>query len=787
LALLALWIIVLSLPMLAGEWLAGPFSDEFKAGYSYRHWSAEYIRANGAIPLWNPMIFGGLPYLGAMHGDIFYWTSWLRLVLPTEVVMNLGFVVHYIGAGMLTYAFLRMLGLGWTAAVTGGMAYELSGLVASYPAPGHDGKLFVTALLPLALIALVLAVRRGRLVGYPLLALAVGLAVVSPHHQALYYMLIASGLFALYLAFGAADRPAFRVGALRAAGAFGAVVLGFGIGMVQVLPFLAYLPYSPRAETFGGGFAAATTYGIPWAHVPEFALARFVGTSEAQTYWGTNGIKFHSEYLGLPVVALAALGAAAPERRRLVWWLSGIGLLFLLVSLGRSTPFYQLWWSVMPFMRQVRAPGIAFYIVAFVVAVLAAFGAERLLVGQGRRHAIVWLAVGAAVVALGGAGVFGAMARAIALTQQGGGAWSAGIADRAGPAIRGGAMLSGAALLVVAALATLAIRGKLRPALFAVLLPLSIGADLWSNGRPFWMYSRVSDLFAVDSVRTYLGEVPRPTRVLDLQVYQQGGLTRNAVLMADGIPQLFGHHGNELDAFDRLLGLADPDPAQRVALVRALSPRIWDLYAISHVIAPASAPVVEQVPGFAAEFDTVMTNVATPLGIPANVFRRKQDPPYARVVPGAVAVPDESAIPVIVDPRSRFDPTRIVLLDPSGPITPAPLDTMPARSVSRAVVDQWKPGAITVHFAPSPPADGYLVVSENWYPDWRATVDGTPAPTIRGDVALLTVPIPAGARSVQLVFRSGAYTAGRAISLASVLLVLAAFAVAQPLERRRRG
>jgi MFS family permease len=373
LGILLLGVAILSLPMLTGQFLAGPWSDQFATGYAFRAWLAEQWRATGHVPLWNPEIFGGLPFVAAQHGDIFYPTAWLRLALPTATAMNLGFLVHYVLAGFFTYLLLRRLTVSWTGGVVGGMAYQLTGVVGTLVSPGHDGKLYVSALLPLALLALVLAIRERRFEGYALLALSVGLSLLSPHYQMVYYLLIVAGVFALYLTFGEQEERTTRekVQALSLAAA--AVVVGFGIAMIQVLPFLHYLPYSPRAEGYGG-FAASASYGIPWEHVPEFLLARFAGDREV--YWGSNFIKLHSEYLGLPVVALAVLGALGP-RRRLAYWLGGVGLLFLLVSLSDSTPLYRLWWSVMPFVKQTRAPGMAFYVVGFVVAILAAFGAER--------------------------------------------------------------------------------------------------------------------------------------------------------------------------------------------------------------------------------------------------------------------------------------------------------------------------------------------------------------------------------------------------------------------------
>ncbi len=400
--LFTLWVALLSLPMLQGKWLAAPGGDQYAAGYAFRAWGAEWWHRLGHVPLWNPELFGGLPFVAAGHGDIFYPTSFLRLVLPVATVVNLDFVLHYVLAGLFTYWLLRRLDLSWTGSVIAGLAYELSGLMASYPSPGHDGKLFASTALPLACLALVLALRDKRWEGYPLLAIAVALGLLG-HFQIAYYLLIATGLFALYLTLEEArqDAPARRFGRLGLA--LAAVVLAFGLAAIQVLPFIRYIPFSPRAEGYYG-FEGSTSYAIPWNHVLEFFLKNFVGSRE--TYWGSNPLKYHSEYLGLPVVALAVVGVAARDRRRLVLWLGGIGLLFLLISLGAATPFYRLFWAVMPLVKKTRAPGMAFFVVAFVVAVFAGFGAERLQRKEAGKAVTPWLAVAGAAALLAVAGVF---------------------------------------------------------------------------------------------------------------------------------------------------------------------------------------------------------------------------------------------------------------------------------------------------------------------------------------------------------------------------------------------
>lgn len=773
-AFFALWVAILSLPMLAGKFLAGPWSDQYSAGYAFRTWGAEQLRRTGHVPLWNPEMFGGLPFVAALHGDIFYPTSWLRIWFSMPTVMDFGFVLHYFAAALFTYLLLRRLSVPWLGAVVGGLAYQLSGLIASYPLPGHDGKLFVSTMLPLAMLALVMGVRERRWSGHALLAVAVGLALLSPHFQMTYYMLIAAGLFALYLAFGEDDGRSWgeRLGLLGLA--LLAVLVGFGISAIQVLPFYGYLPFSPRAQGYHG-FEGATSYAIPWAHIPEFFLKWFTGLRE--TYWGPNGLKLHSEYLGLPVVALAILGAAARKRRRLVVWLGGIGLLFLLICLGAGTPFYRVWWTLMPYVKQTRAPGMAFFVVALVVAVFAALGVERLERREGARHVTGWLVAAAAVVVLAVAGAFGAMALSYAAAHEAElGIPLARAAEAGQSAIRWGALSSAAALALVGGAALAWLRGRLDVRAFGILVVLVVGTDLWLNANRFWMYSDGHPaLFRADSITDRIKATPLPYRVMEADVYPTAG----SALMAFDIPIVLGHHSFELNRYDQLLG----GQGQWTNLSHG---QLWDLLAIRYVITAAQPTSVgDKAPWFAARFRRVLAGVPASSGQLADLYERNDSTPapFVRVVPAAVKVPDDQTVPTLLNPR--LDYSLLVLLPEDAPVQVPRLEAMPAPSASRATVLSWEPGFMTVKLDPVPDHDSYLLVSENWYPDWRAEVDGAPAKVLRGDHSLLTVPLRSGARVVQLRFESPSYRAGKGITLASLALVLLALLLPSALKRRR--
>jgi len=746
-AAFALWPVILSLPMLSGMWLANPLSsDQYTAGFSFHAWSAEWFKRSGHLPLWNPEIFGGLPFVAAGSGDIFYPTWLLRYVLPVTTAGNVSFFAHYILAGLFTYLLLRRLQVGWTGSVVGGLAYELTGLIASYPSPGHDGKLFASTMLPLLLLALVLALRERRWGGYVLLAAATALSLLG-HFQLAYYSLIVAGLFALYLTLEEAGDTGAGVRVSRLGLALVAVLIGFGVAAIQVVPFFEYIPYSPRAQGYHG-FEGSTSFAIPWDHVPEFFLKNFVGRSW-DTYWGSNQLKFHSEYLGLPVVVLAALGVTAPERRRQILWLGGIGLLFLLISLGAATPFYRVWWTLMPLVKKTRAPGMAFYVVALVTAVFAGLGVERALKGDGRRVMAPALIVGGIVALLGVTGVFGHIAEALA-----GGRAAAARADEA--AILWGATTSGLALVAAAALLGPA-HARLTPRLTALALVLIVGTDLWLNARQFWMYTKP---FERDQLIDRVGATPVPYRVLQPP---NGGAYPGSVLMAFDIPEMFGYHGNELRYYDELW---DRENGWRNLGVLPL----WDLWAVRYAILPVGrgGRGVDSIPGFRRVLDSVPTFD----GGRANLFERVAPAPYARVVAGAIKTDSTTVVPTLVDPR--MDVSRIVLFTNDQPVTPEPLKQMPAPSPSHATVTAWQPGRMTVTLDPAPPKPSYLVVAENWYPDWQVAVDGQRGQLLRGDYSLITVPLPAGARTVDLTFHSRLYEIGKAITLASLALLLIA-------------
>jgi len=77
-------------------------------------------------------------------------------------------------------------------------------------------------------------------------------------------------------------------------------------------------------------------------------------------------------------------------------------------------------------------------------------------------------------------------------------------------------------------------------------------------------------------------------------------------------------------------------------------------------------------------------------------------------------------------------------------------------------------------------------VSENYYPGWKATVDGREATLGRADYSLIGVALPAGARTIELSFDSAPYHTGKAVTLAALALSVVWWLAGAFMERRSR-
>ena len=787
------------IPFLLGGRVLLPEMSDQRDGYAFRAFAADYVRQAGDVPGWSPYIFGGMPFTAnTAHGDtLFLPTALLRIILPVDVAMALGFLVFTALAGIFTFVFLRALRLSWAASFVGGAAYMFTGQVMSMASPGHDGKLFVSALLPLALTFLYRATALRDWRQYVYFGVTVGLAILTPHFQMTYYMLMAAGFFWAFMVFFSDERagaaPWWRSGLFFG----GSIALGAGIAAVQLVPFFDYLPFSPRGVA--GSTSTGWEFAIGWAMPPEELLnsvwPAFSGMLD--TYWGRNQFKLHSEYIGAAVVLLAVLAFRLTSHRRMAWFFVFLAAYGALFALGGYTPFYRIPYAVLPLIKGTRAVSMIYTLTSFSIAVLAAFGTQWLASGatvirtggkQGRqvlsdrtilgvpRPMAIGVMVFAGFALLAAVGAWRPLMEGFETASRYiNGACSGALPqciDRSYPGFVADSFRVLLFGLAVAAMALPQVRRRWASETWALAVAAIILLDLYSVERKFLRFSpRAAETLARDEIVQTLQRDSSLFRVLPVH----GSYLGNNYLMVHRVRTAFGYNGQEIHRYDELMGGKN---RWTYAMNPTTWPNLFTLLGVKYVILDQQAelPLLEPIGGATRTYD----------GSTAFLYRVRQPTPYAYVVGEALRVgqPDADVTATLLNPR--FDPRRLVIVPADAPVGRDSLAQLPPPVELPASVHEVRPGHLTVQLARPASDSAFVVLAENYFPDWHATVDGRPAPVIRAQTTLMAVPIAPGAQRVELEFRSASYALGRTITLVTVIGVIALTVVTAVLARRRR-
>lgn len=167
-----------------------------------------------------------------------------------------------------------------------------------------------------------------------------------------------------------------------------------------------------------------------------------------------------------------------------------------------------------------------------------------------------------------------------------------------------------------------------------------------------------------------------------------------------------------------------------------------------------------------------------------NVYRNEKYAGRAEFVPRwQYAASEDDALALLL--QSDFDPRKTVVLEaPDATLfeRPVPMQADPlppppeGQSCAPSQVTLDKTSANAQHVSVASACDGYLVLAEPWYPGWKVTVDGEPAPIWRANYAFSAIFLPAGEHQVQRTYRPNSVMLGGLVSAVSgLLLALAAW------------
>ncbi len=701
----------------------------------------------GILPLWNPYLFAGAPFVGDIQSGIFYPLNLLTFLIASPLTfrdMEFLSVLHFYIAGAGMYAFLRWgywrgarENLARVAALAGALAFEFSDLFITHF--GNLNLIAVAAWLPLILLCYRRAVTDRR-AGFAALAGAVlAISFYAGHPQLFLFNVIALVLFALYetsiSAQPAVMARAYPVGLLVMV----ALVSG-GLVAPVLLPSIEMAQNTVRATYT---YEQAARFSLPPAELIGMVVPGFFGRGVANT-WGPWD-RVEVGYLGVLPLVLALLALAlrrdAPTRGLGALALIGLGL-----ALGGYAIVHGWLYQLVPGFGQLRAPARFIVLMDFALAALAAFGFDTLLKTLPRERAIVFKRIVRATpwVFLLIAFPTGALAYSNLILGQG----------------------QDAALFMRIANATNALIFFIL--LFALSSALILARATRYFHRSLWaMLALALIFFDLFSLGAYVdASTDDPSRVYDhpdaVAFFKNvGGLfridPRETGVESTWPPDTAILYGLDDVNGDNPLVLADYDRYWQSLGSR--SARLYDLLNTRFLIARKSAPVDRD--KFKLAFDDVAFNV----------YENTRVLPRALMVFGARAVADHTAAFAAIH-AADFDPAQTVILenaDPASALASALASAMPSDPSATANIVGY--GVNEIWVDTNATSAGVLVLSEVWYPGWRAWVDDREVAVVRADYLFRGVQLPAGAHHVKLIYDPASFKIGVGLFALTVLVL----------------
>ncbi len=771
-------------PFLSGsKMIAG--SDWLLSGYIPARWLTNCIKHYEGGPLWNPNVFGGLPM-----GNPYSLYTLFYLALPVHIVFTYSFVLAIFLAGLGMYLYLKELRFPILISFLGGIAYMFCGSLLSTPYAGHLGKSLASALFPFILLFLHKGLTKHNFI-YFLIAGALGaLSATHAHFQLTYYAGVVCAFYLLFHLIWQRKENKIKGTAKLIIYSIFALILAGGLVSIHYLPIFSDFGWGSR----GGlerGYAFATSWSVPTSELLDLLTPHFSGL--LNNYWGENYFKLHTEYLGILPLLLALIGIAVKYRKKYVRFFIGLGVIATLFALGGHTPFYRIPYYLLPRVNKFRAPSMAFYLVAFSVIVLAAYGIKAIIdqrqetrdkrpktIDRRQKNLAIYLltifgivAIFTLVCSVGKESILSFMKghfQPILMNQYGPQLIQQKIQNfyQNYPYFLNGL---GKALFLIALnsvlIILLAMRKLKLPAWILMVTPILI-FDQWSIEKHFLKsVSHPKVYYAPDSVVNFLKKDKTLYRVFPFN-YEH---TTDSYLTLYNIQSLGGYVSNPGWRYQKLIGAGESVMFNPRNLI--IYPHLLDVlnvkYIISYTLPDDISRYDEKTQGYIRELRNYLSQFKeVTRGGKYSVYLNTNYIERAFIVKNYKIFDNlDSLLSFMLAPS--FNPREVVLLEeePEGNFQFPISNSQSQKDLEEVHIREYGPNKIICETALESP--GFLVLSENWHPNWKAYVDGEEEKIYIADYTLRTVYLPEGKHVVRFVYVSKAFKIGSIISILSLI------------------
>lgn len=788
------------------------YSDTMELFFYFRSFGFGCLKQR-ILPLWNPYVFSGYPFLANMGSALFYPLNALYFFLTVPAAMNWSVAVHITLAAVAMYSFLRYIKLAPLAALGGGCIFAFNGTTAGWLLGGYLTCVNGFIWIPLIFLGAEIGIRDQKAGGWIGAGFALALQILAGYPQFPWIVTVGIGVYTI-LRITITIRPGARLRHLRKAvtGLFIMCIVASGLSAVQLLPGIECVFHSARGGIRLKEFSLM--YAYPLENMVSWFIPHFFGDAwNKLPYWGRWFFWEALPFIGITSLCLIGLGRMLHRRRRETLLFLCMTVIFLLLSFGDQIPVFRWLYYAIPFAGLFRGPGRFLVIVNFAGACLAGFGLDALIrytddsIQEERFRRFTWvLAMFAAACALFFFLYLGPARLASSWIHYVAGALKEPhhflrMPPESMPAFLEQSFLvmrSGFRRMLFWLTATTGVLfcfgiKPLRhavPVVLCLLVMLELGVFFY-GGMAAW---NIKDIEWPEELVAFLRkETKGGYRISFYPHGGRGGLNRNILYRLSAAS---GFDSNILRRYNRVIARSQALPEKdRTYFTMGLCRygRLLDLLALKSMVF-----YDEEVTGEGIDRTPVFTTGEFA------VYRNENALPRVSLATDALVMDSEDILNSLTDQIEAK--THKVLLetaftppDPENPAfqnvdertvrseqkrRPPPLDRgltgFAAAGTSHHGAEPDDNTLVTVlSFSEEDPnrvdmdldvrREGFLVFRDMYYPGWKATVDGAPVEVRRADYLFRTIRVPAGRHRVIFFYAPLSVRIGMAFSLGSLI------------------
>lgn len=744
--------------------LGSPDCDIRLTFFAWR-WFGFRNLAQGILPLWNPYVFSGTPFMAGMQSALFYPLNFIYLILPTHLAINYSIILHLFLSGVFFYYFVRYFGIERFSAFISSLVYMFAATQACRIFAGHLTILHTIIWIPLLFLFLEKYFREDKFLYVILAGIVLALQILAGYIQVTFYTTI--GLFLYFLFRAAVLYQEKRKAKLLVRHSLAFILLvasGLLLSALQLIPTLELVQHSIRHPA---PYHFCASFSLPPENLITFFTPELFGNNIALTYWGRYNFWEMCAYLGILPLILALI-AIIFKRDKYTFFFAGLTILSIVLALGKHTPLFKFLYSYVPGFNLFRSNSKFIFLTTFSLATLSAFGLQSLLKrnsSQRRgylRFSLVLLII-TIILALGffllWKGNHPLLWRKILEGSASLERYPALPLDFQNPqvvtsvsSLASKSILKFLAFLIAGVLLFfLYARRVFKENIAKVLIFLLVISDLWLFGLKYLVTFPVKDNFYSQKVVDFLANDPDYYRILTVEepLLNRGIIHR--------IGNVAGSDANPIRWYIEFINFSQEKPLEKMQLVMLLQkfPPSLNLLNLKYLILPIDRKVED--PRFTLTFSDSEVNI----------YRNKDFLPRAYVVHRTKVISDRDSIFKKIG-RPTFNPQNYVILEDSS----VPALTTTGFSKGEEALPQimeYLPNRVTLKATLL--EKGYLVLADTYYPGWRVYVDGKERKIYKANYIQRAVYLEPGEHTVEFIYSPLSFRIGLMLSLSTLIII----------------